>query len=213
MVAAGCLPQVQACAVRVAELQTTGQPATGAGKMYVSDTMVNVTISPQYEDGEAITDKNACGTTVTSFVSPPTFIRADITVEFIESNPDLAQLMLTQGTILSGAWGKGWAYPPLGALTGQFSLELWAKRINNGVVDPTFPYAKWAIPLIKNTKLGDREFNGPSHMIVTGEAYENTMWFDGPNNDWPAASNRVAQWIPVATLPTANCTAGTVATS
>jgi hypothetical protein len=83
---------------------------------------------------------------------------------------------------------------------------VWARRINNGVLDTSFPYARWAIPGCKNPKVGAIPFeNAAQKWTVSGEAYENLNWFNGPVNDWAVASDRVYQMQPVATIPTAVC--------
>lgn len=214
MTAATCLPQVQACAVRVALLGSDGTPSGGASASYVSGALVKATLKPVYKDGAAIQEDGACGTSLVDYVSDDSLTRADIDLDFLTPDPLLHSILLSQGAVLTGAWGKGWAYPPIGTLSGQLSLELWAKQINNGVPDPNFPYARWVIPLVKGMRLGDREFsNTGQHSLLTGKCYENTNWFDGPANDWPAASDRIAQWIPAVSHPTIDCTYDTVVAS
>lgn len=214
MVAQVCLPQVQACAIRVALLDTTGKPTGGASASYVSNALVKATIKPVYQDGAEIKEDNACGTTLVDFLSDSTLVRADVDFDFLTPDPYLHSIFLSGGEVLTGAWGTGWAYPPIGVLTGQLSVEMWAKRINAGIADQTFPYARWVLPLVKNVRLGDRELsNTAQHSLLTGQCYENANWFDGPANDWPASSDRIAQWIPVATIPVIDCTYDAVTAS
>ena len=203
MTAQVLLPQVSACATRVSLLTAAGLPIGGASGSYVSSALVKATLTPVYEDGEEIKEKNGCGVVVVDYVSDDTFTRCDLELDFLTPDPYLHSILISQGAVLSGAWGKGWAYPPIGALSGQLSVELWAKRIDNGVPDASFPYAWWTLPRVRNARLGAREFsNTVQHSIVTARCYENTQYYDGPANDWPAASSRCAQWIPAAALPT-----------
>jgi hypothetical protein len=208
------LPQVQACAVRVALLDSDGSPSGGASASYITDALVKCTVTPVYEDGAQVTEQNACGNTYLDYRSDDTLTRGDIELDFLTPDPKLHAILISQGSVLTGAWGEGWAYPPIGTLSGQLSLELWAKRINNGILDPSFPYARWAIPLCKNMRLGAREFsNTPQHSLINGQCYENENWFDGPANDWPSSSDRIAQWIPVTSLPTIDGTYDSVTAS
>jgi hypothetical protein len=87
--------------------------------------------------------------------------------------------------------------PPIGVLAArQVSIEFWARRINNGVMDPDFPYAWHVLPLVRNLRPGARQFGAARQAnIFTGQGYENLLWGDGPTNDWPAASDRVHQWV------------------
>jgi hypothetical protein len=214
MTAQVCQPQIKVCAIRVALLATDGKPAGGASSMYVSKALATATLSPQYDDGTETSEKNACGEVLLSDKTEPSFLRADISLDFLNTDPYLLSILQPQSDLLTGAWGEGWAMPPIGALSGQASLELWATKVNDGTTDLDYPYAWWAFPLVKNLKMGDKEYSANAqHTILTGQCYENSNWFDGPNNDWPTSSDRCAQWIPATTLPTIDCTFDNVVAS
>lgn len=207
MVAAVCLAQVQACAIRVALLDTDGVPLPGASNLYVSDALTTLTLSPQYDTANEIKEVNACGATAIDYKGNDTFKWTDISLELITPDPYLHALLSSGGSVLTDGEAVGFAYPPLGLVQGNgVSIELWAKRIDSGDLDLDFPYAWWVLPKVKNLKLGDRIFaDAAQKSPFTGQGYENVNWFDGPENDWPVASDRCAQWIPTATLPTAHC--------
>lgn len=203
-----CLPQVHACIIRVAALDTSGVPLPGAENMYVSDALTKLTLKPVYEDGDEITQKNACGTVGVDYKGDDTFKRCDIELELLSPDPFLHQLLSTGGVAFAAAGGgTGFQYPALGAQTGNgVSIELWAKRIDNGDLDSTYPYAWWVLPKVKNLRLGDRDFSASAQLSpFTGQALENASWFDGPANDWLDPSDRVAQWAPTASIPAASC--------
>jgi len=203
-----CLPQVHACAIRVAALGIDGVPAPGAQNMYVSDALTKLTIKPVYEAGTEIVERNACGAVGVDYKAPDSLKRADIELELLTPDPFLHQLLTDGGIAFAAAGGgEGFQYPPIGQLTGfGVSIELWSKRIDSGALDNTYPYAWWVLPRVQNLKLGDREFSETAQKSpFTGEAYENAAWFDGPANDWGDPSDRLAQWAPTTTLPTVNC--------
>lgn len=213
MVGQICTPQLQCCAVRVTALNLNGSTVIGASSSYVTDSMVKITLKPNYQAGDEIKEKNACGTVYVDYLSPPSFVRDDLDLDFASDDPQLLSILVPQGGILSVGGAVGFAGPPIGVQSGQCGIELWTKRVSGGVVDPTFPYAHWLFPYVNNVQLGNREFSSTAgHTLLSGEAVENTNWFDGPANDWPAVgSNRSHQWIPTATLPTATCTFAAVA--
>lgn len=208
MAANDCLPQVHACVIRVTALEADGVPLPGASNMYVSDALTTLTIKPVYTDGDEIEEKNACGTVGVNYKAQDSFKRADFDLELLTPDPYLHSLLIPGSELLNpSSGGVGFAYPSIGAVPEYgVSIELWAKRIDDGALDATNPYAWWALPNARNMRLGDREFAASAQKSpISGQLYENVNWFDGPSNDWEAASDRVAQWIPTSTLPTVSC--------
>jgi hypothetical protein len=123
---------------------------------------------------------------------------------------DEIKQMLIGGTVLTSGARVGQAGPAIGVISAQqqngVSIELWAKRIRNGVQDATNPWAWYVFPKVTNTKLTNANHENAAHLpSITGEAYENLNWFNGPLNDWPAASDKSWQWLPWNTVPTASC--------
>lgn len=202
-----CRPQVQACSIRVARLEPNGVPDPGPTNLYVSDALVNLTFTPVYVDGDEIEDKNACGVVKVNHRGDDSFKRGDVSIELLTPDPFLKEL-LSGGDVLDVVGlPAGFAAPPIGPVTGNgISIELWAKRIDDGDQDADFPWAHWAYPKIKNLRLAPHTHaNASLHPTFTGQAYENANWFDGPTGDWPAASDRVYQWVPSASMPTPTC--------
>lgn len=212
-----CLPQVQACMLRVTQLDSNGVPSPGANKMYVTDSLISLGHSPQYEEGDEIKVKNGCGAICVGYKAPPSFLRDDITLTLCTPDPQLVQL-LTGGSVLTSGVRVGGSAPPIGvsplSIQNGVGIELWAKRIRNGVLDSTNPYAWWVLPKVTNLKLGDfSQENGNHQPVITGEAYEQSNWSNGPTNDWPTTSDRVWQWLPWNTIPASVCGYQTVAVS
>lgn len=196
------LPQVQACAIRVTDLDASGVPLPGTDTMYVTDSFTELGFTNVYTDGTEIEETTACGSTAYSYRPPDSFKRGDVTLTLITHDPIL-MAKLSQGDVLTDSGINGWAAPPIGPLTGNgVSIELWAKRIDAGDLHPEWPYAWWVLPKVKNLRLNTKTFNnGQSNPQFSGQALENVNWFDGPTNDWPVASDRVIQWFPAAALP------------
>lgn len=196
------LPQVQACAIRVARLDSNGVPTPGAANIYTSDALTELVATPVYDDAAEITQKNACGTTCLDYIGDDTLKRIDVTVTICTHDPYLVA-MLSNGDVLVDSGVNGYAMPPIGPLSSNgVSIELWAKRIDDGDLDVDYPYAWWVLPKVKNLRLGARTFNDGSALPqFSGRGYQNVNWFDGPLNDWPVASDRVLQWFPTTALP------------
>lgn len=208
MAANHCLPQVHGCALRLAKLDTNGVPLPGASNLYVTDALSRLTVTPVYTDGDEIEEKNACGAVSINYIGDDTFKRVDVELVIVTHDPYIFEFMAEGSDLLTDGDAKGWAAPPIGIIAAGsgISVEVWAKRINDGILDGDFPYAWWAMPKVTNLRFGQRVFeNGPSLPTFTGRGYENANWFDGPLNDWPVASDRCVQWVETVALPTVAC--------
>lgn len=194
------LPQVQIVRMRVTKLDADGVPSPGAGNMYVTDKMIKVGWSPVYKDGNEIEVTNGAGTLCTNYRSPDSLKRADVSIELCVPDPELVA-MLTSGATISAtptARPYGWAMPAIGEITGNgVSIEWWTRRIDNGVQDATYPWAWWVMPRVKNLRHADKTHeDGAQPTVITGQGYENANWYNGPANNWGAASSKVVQWLP-----------------
>lgn len=209
-----CLPQVQACRIRVTRLDANGVPTPGASNMYTSDALTSIAFAWEVAAGTEITAENGCGIQVLNFAAQDTLRRGNITIQLVTPDPQLSE-MLSGGDVLTSGAAVGLSAPPLGELVDNpISIEVWAKRVRDGKIDPTFPYAWWVYPWVQNVRPDDHtQENAPFQPGFIGRAFENDNWFNGPLNNWPVASDRVYQWLPTATIPAANCGYQTVAAS
>lgn len=211
-----CLPQIHGCAIRVTRLEANGVPDPGADNLIVSDALTTLTITPVYSDGDEIEQKNACGNVCINFQGDDSFKRADLELTICTHDPFLMEMLVSGSDVLTDGARRGWAAPPIGPITGNgVSIEVWAKRIDSdGTLDVDAPYAWWVLPRVKNLRHGARSFaNEAALPTFTGRAVENPNWYDGPLNDWPAASDRAYQWIEATSIPAASCGYQTVAVS
>lgn len=205
-----CLPRMQCCAARACALDADGTTKIGAASSLVFDSVVTIGMTPVYEDGTEIKEKDACGRTFVDVVSDPTLTRWDIDIDVWSQDPSYLKIVQAGGSILLPGGGlapQGFAYPDIGPVVGQFSFEFWQKIIRDNDQDPDLPWEWFALPKLKNVKLGKIDVGGDkvSHRTLTAQAYGNANWFNGPGDDWPTTSDRPVQSIPTATLPTASC--------
>lgn len=212
------LPQVQAFRTRITKLDTNGVPTPGANNVYVTSALITLTTTPVYVDGQDFQELNGEGVVCVNFQGPDTFRRIDW--EITVCTPDAYLLeMLSTGTTLIDGDAIGFAYPALGQMstTEAISIEVWTKRIDEGVLDTEFPYAWWVLPKSTSMRIGAKTFGNNAILpVVSGKAFENDNWYDGPTNDWPVASDKVLQYIPctLADVPAITAPAyGTVAVS
>lgn len=203
-----CRPQIQACAMRIARLDSNGVPHPGADSLAVVDTLVQLTANPEIAAGTEFEVRTACDAVCLAYQDCDKIKRLNVTLNLCKVDPEVYEL-LAGGTMLTGTGGRtGYAYPRLNdaACPDGASLELWAKRIDEtGGIDPDFAYNWWVFPRVY-LQISDRTFeNGPFENTFSGRAIENANWFDGAANDWDWASTSVAQFMPTNSLPAAGC--------
>lgn len=217
-VADDCAGQLHVCAFQVCLLDDDGTPLVDTDSRYVSNALAKATLTPVYEDGTEIKELNACGESIIDFLDDPSFTRADLELDFITPDPYLHAILISNGALLLPAGGgAGFAFPPVGKVTGNgVSIEMWCKRVIAGSQSTEHPWALWGLPKVRSLRLGAREFSGTAaqHSLITGQCNENPNWFDGPTDDWQdVATDRVAQWIPVDDIPDTQCGPVAVAAS
>lgn len=193
--------------MRVSRLEPNGVPDPGPNNLYVSDALARFRFTPNKREGSEIEVPNACGGLCGSYKGCDITKWYDIELDLCTPDPQLTE-MLASGAVLTDGAAVGYQFPPLNddSCPTAVSIEIWAKRITRGGgLDPDFPYAWWVWPWVELTIDESTFEDGPFTPTFAGKAIENENWFDGPENDWPVASDAVAQWIPTATLPTASC--------
>lgn len=87
--------------------------------------------------------------------------------------------------------GVGYIAPTLGAIPARahagVSVELFGEAILDGTQAGDLPYFWWVFPRVKDMHVDPREFaNAPNLLTLSGQAYENPNWNNGPTHEWPA---------------------------
>lgn len=95
---------IQGVACRVTRLQADGKLATGPSAAYVMQSFTRVSFTPEFEEGEDITEKRADGTVCVSFRTNDTLKRVTLELAICEPDPEFTEI-IAGGTLLSGASG------------------------------------------------------------------------------------------------------------
>src|SRR3954464_14620212 len=90
---------VQGVAIRVTKLNVDG--TLDGDQSYFSKSFIRVGFTPEYEEGDEITEKNADGTVCVTFKAPDTLKRATMEIAVCDPDPILSS-MLSGGTLLAG---------------------------------------------------------------------------------------------------------------
>lgn len=206
-----CLPSIQACAMRVARLDSNGVPTPGADNLYVTAGLITLTATPEYRDGDEFEVVTACGALGVNFKDQNRLKRLGVEMNIVAPDPELTEL-LAGGSVLTDGTAVGYAAPDLLTIANPngVSLELWTKRLGpDGAQDATYPWFRWVYPRVY-LNVGAKNFqNGPMDNPFSGYAIENPNWYDGPMQDWPETdtSYRVFSYLPrdSGDFPTVEC--------
>lgn len=215
-----CGRSLKVCADRITKLELDGSPDVGSLNRYTANDLVTLTVTSEYSDDDDFEVRGASGDICVRWFSFGPFKRLSFEMERCAADPEFGAMLIGESTLTSGA-AVGFRWPEIGVgggCSGQSQLgvayECWTLHVGaDGQIHPTLPYLRWLFPRTR-WKVGDKNFeNAPMSHRFTGSGEENDQWLDGPDNDWPVLSDRSGQWLPVATLPTAQCGPQSVAAS
>ena len=194
---------IQGVSIRVTRLDSAGNLLNGAGDSYTTSAFIRTSFTPEYEEGDEITEKAADGTVCVVYKSPDTLKRITMEVAICEPDPELTQLM-SGGLLLRKNLGTfaapdrksiGWSSPAVGddpAATGV-AIEVWSNAIKDGKKSSTLPYFHWVFPYCKVRQSGDRVIeNGLLANTFEGYGLGNTLFGSGLDERWefPVATER-----------------------
>lgn len=196
---------IQGVAIRVTRLDAAGNLLNGPGDSYVTNAFMRVSFTPEYEEGDEITEKGANGAIAVTYKSPDTLKRINMELALVEPDPELNNL-LSGGLLLRKNFGilseagtksksVGWASPGVGDDPAGYgvSIEVWSWAIKDGKKDATNPYFYWVFPYAKVRQSGDRVIeNGVMANTFEGYGLGNVNFASGPDGRWefPTAAER-----------------------
>lgn len=206
---------VQGVSIRVTRLASDGNLATDDLDSYTTSKFTRVSFTPEYEEGDEITEKAADGTVCVSFKAPDTLKRVTMEIAICEPDPELTHLLsggllLTKRTTpatASTAKSVGWASAQVGEDPSRdgVAIEVWSYAVTAGKRASTRPYFHWVFPYVKVRASGDRVIeNGLLASTFEGFGLGNIEFDTGPDAkwEWPLATDRPyayarSSWAPV----------------
>ena len=194
---------IQGVCNRVTRLDAYGNLGTAAGDSYVTSGFMRVSFTPEYEEGDEITEKNANGVVCVTYKSPDTLKRITMELALCEPDAELTNL-ISGGLLLRKNLGTfnapnrksiGWAAPAVGDDPAGYgvAIEAWSHAIKDGKKSSTLPYFHWVFPFAKLRQSGDRVIeNGMLATTFEGYGLGNVHFGSGPDGRWefPVAAER-----------------------
>ena len=196
---------VQGVAIRVTRLNSNGTTATGASASYIVNSFIRVSFTPEYEEGDEITEKNAAGEVCVTYKAADTLKRVTLELAVCEPDPEFTEVVSGGSLLTSGGQSVGWAAPLTGvdATPNGVSLDVWSYAVANGTRASTNPYFRWVFPFVQLRPTGERVIeNGLLANTFEGYGVGNSQYGDGPQNDWTYLSDRAFAYARVPTAPT-----------
>jgi hypothetical protein len=206
---------IQGVSIRVTRLNAAGQLQTGPGDSYTTSAFMRLSFTPEYEEGDEITEKGANGAVCVTFKSPDTLKRITMELAICEPDPELSAL-LSGGLLLRKNVGTfasannlsvGWASPGVGddPAGNGVAIEAWSWAVKDGKRASTRPYFHWVFPFVKLRQSGDRVIeNGVLANTFQGYGLGNASFSSGIDGRWefPTAAERPyaysrATWAPI----------------
>jgi hypothetical protein len=164
---------------------------------------MRVSFTPEYEEGDEITEKGANGVVCVTYKAPDTLKRITMELAICEPDPELSQL-LSGGLLLRKNLGSaqdpnnksiGWAAPGVGddPAGNGVALECWSHAVKDGKKAGVLPYFHWIFPYVKMRQSGDRVIeNGLMANTFEGYGLGNANFQSGLDGRWefPVAAER-----------------------
>lgn len=202
---------VQGVAIRVTRLDAAGNLLTGAGDSYTTSAFMRVSFTPEYEEGDEITEKSANGVICVSYKAPDTLKRITMEVAICEPDAELTSLMsgglLLRKTVNGTETSVGWAAPGVGddPAGNGVAIEVWSFAVKDGKRASTLPYFYWVFPYVRLRQSGDRVIeNGMLASTFEGYGLGNQTFAMGPDGrwEWPMSTERPYSYARTSWAPT-----------
>lgn len=194
---------IQGVSIRVTRLDAAGNLMTGDQDSYTTSAFMRVSFTPEYEEGDEITEKGANGVICVTYKAPDTLKRITMELAICEPDPELSAL-ISGGLLLRKNLGTvpdpnnksiGWAAPGVGddPAGNGVSIEAWSHAVKDGKRAATLPYFYWVFPYVKMRQSGDRVIeNGLMANTFEGYGLGNANFKSGIDGRWefPVAAER-----------------------
>lgn len=189
---------IQGVSIRVTRLDAAGNLLNGPGDSYTTSAFMRISFTPEYEEGDEITEKSANGSVCVTYKSPDTLKRITMELAICEPDPELTSL-ISGGLLLRKNLGTyanpdnksvGWASPAVGDDPAGYgvAIEAWSYAIKDGKKDKDLPYFHWVFPYAKLRQSGDRVIeNGLMANTFEGYGLGNSAFASGPDGRWEFA--------------------------
>lgn len=185
--AAVCFAPLKVPRVRVTRLNSCGQVVTGSCSQVVTDGIISIEMTKNYEDREEFFIKNADGQFCVRETTPPILKWIDLVFTFCNVDPDIVNIMAGEPLYTSNdaaATKIGWSTEEGSVNSVFFAFEGWTRLSSDSqLCTGGTEYGYVLFPFVIEGTIGDMTLeNGVANFIVNARTRANSLWGVGPYN-------------------------------
>lgn len=173
--------------VRVTRLDSCGAVVTGDCSQVVSDGIISIAMTKNYEDREEFFIKNGDGRFCVRETVAPILKWIDLVVTFCNVDPDIVNIVSAEPLYTSddvAATKIGYSTAEGSAADVNFALEGWTRLSGTGAIctgGVEYGYFLW--PWVVEGTIGDMTLeNGVANFTVNARTHGDSLWGVGPYN-------------------------------
>lgn len=173
--------------IRVTRLDECGSVVTGSCSQVVSDGIISIAMTKNYEDREEFFIKNGDGRFCVRETVAPILKWIDLVITFCNVDPDIVNIVSAEPLYTSddaAATKIGWSTTEGSAADVNFALEGWTRLSGTGATctgGVEYGYFLW--PWLVEGTIGDMTLeNGVANFTVNARTHGDSLWGVGPYN-------------------------------
>lgn len=185
---AKCFPLIRGKALRVTKLDSCGNPVYGPDSVVTTKGFIQVSLSPQTDEGTTIQQTNANGDTCVRDDPTPQFLNFTAEIQLCGVDPDLYTILSGQDRVFDDqatpqAVGIKMNSKKDLSLT-NFALELWSGIAGEACGAGTKGYGYFLLPFMQVGSLGDVTIQNDAitFTISNAKSKDGNNWGVGPFN-------------------------------
>lgn len=171
--------------VRATLLDSCGLPVTGSASQVVTDGIISIAMTKDYEARQEFFVKNADGQFCVKETNPPILKWINLVLTFCNVDPDLVSILTQEPRVYDDSptpRATGYSTQEGSAALSNFAFEAWT-RIASGSMScsggPEYGYTLF--PFVVEGTIGDVTYeNATANFVVNARTKANSLWGTGP---------------------------------